>query len=232
MELCTARSISNHPYCRLFTAGASPISRFQKLNPKFPASRISPSHFNPSGLRYCTNLSLRSSLSDEISTGASKYTKDGPDGVVTLEESRSVEKNVYGEKFPNEAPKEDSPEEKQVQAFEYGEKFPNEEPKEDSPEENQVLAFEFLEKLNIKFDSDDKYPILLLGGGALVAVYIATAVVGAIDSIPLVPKLMQVVGLSYTVWFGTRYLLFKKSREQLAAKIEDIKQQVLGSDDD
>ena len=38
----------------------------------------------------------------------------------------------------------------------------------------------------LQFDSDDKYPILLFGGGALVAVYIATAVVGAIDSIPLV----------------------------------------------
>ncbi|XWS41640.1 hypothetical protein CRYUN_Cryun17cG0099500 [Craigia yunnanensis] len=46
------------------------------------------------------------------------------------------------------------------------------------------------------------------------------------------PKLMEVVGLGYSFWFSSRYLLFKKNREELAAKIEELKQQVLGSDDE
>ncbi|KAL3527514.1 hypothetical protein ACH5RR_012170 [Cinchona calisaya] len=199
MELCsTVRPISNLPHYRLSTASHT---RFQRFHCSFPASRFS-------GLQYYTNSSLRSSFSDEIPSGASPYAKDGPDGVIILEETRLVENNEYGENFLNEAPK------------------------ADSPEENQLLQFEFLEKLDIKFDSDDTYSILLLGGGTLAALYLVTAIVRAIDSIPLVPKLLELVGLTYTLWFSTRYLLFEKNREELAAKIEDIKQQIIGSDDD
>ncbi|KAE8718531.1 hypothetical protein F3Y22_tig00110013pilonHSYRG00484 [Hibiscus syriacus] len=39
------------------------------------------------------------------------------------------------------------------------------------------------------------------GSGALVALWLASALVGAIDSIPLFPKLLEVVGLGYTFWF-------------------------------
>lgn len=38
----------------------------------------------------------------------------------------------------------------------------------------------------IQFDSDGTNIILLYGGGALVALWFASAIVGAIDSIPLV----------------------------------------------
>ncbi|KAL3524880.1 hypothetical protein ACH5RR_013252 [Cinchona calisaya] len=205
MEHCATRATSGLPHHSLLTVTPT---RFQQFHFKFPASKISVSNFNPSGLRFYTNLSLRSSFSDETSSGASPYSKDGPDRVITLEETRPVDKNEDGEKFPKEVLK------------------------EDSSGEDQVQQFEFLEKLDIKFDSNDTYSILVLGGGVLVSLYLATAIVGAIDSIPLVPKLMQVVGLSYTLWFSTRYLLFKKNREELAAKIEVIKEQVLGSDDD
>ncbi|MCE7766967.1 hypothetical protein GQL56_30545, partial [Pseudomonas putida] len=64
---------------------------------------------------------------------------------------------------------------------------------------------------------------------AVTALWLTTAIVGAIDSIPLFPKLLEVVGLGYAVWFSTRYLLFKKNRDELAAKIEELKQEVLGS---
>lgn len=77
-----------------------------------------------------------------------------------------------------------------------------------------------------------------------------------------VPTLLEIVGLSYTVWFSTRYLLFKvfahpdqgpivryllistiiihfglpwilqENREEFFTKIEYIKQEVFGSDDD
>lgn len=89
-----------------------------------------------SGLRYYADSSLRTSFSDEISSGASLYAKDGPDGVITLEETRTVEEKI-----------------------EYEETFPKEPPKEVPPEENQTLQLEFLEKLDIKvrFSCDPLY---------------------------------------------------------------------------
>lgn len=106
-------------------------------------------------------------------------------------------------------------------------------PKQKPPaEENQTEPLEFLDQLNIKFDSYNKSTVLLYGGGALVALWLSSVFVGAIDSIPLFPKLMEVVGVGYTFWFSYRYLIFKKNREELAVKIEELKQQVLGFDDD
>ncbi|XP_010272938.1 PREDICTED: protein CURVATURE THYLAKOID 1D, chloroplastic-like isoform X2 [Nelumbo nucifera] len=81
-------------------------------------------------------------------------------------------------------------------------------------------------------DLEDAYPILLYGGGALVAVWLASVLVGAFDSIPLFSKVMEVVGIAYTIWFTTRYLIFKKNRNELSEKIEELKEQVLGSTDD
>ncbi|XP_010555402.1 PREDICTED: protein CURVATURE THYLAKOID 1D, chloroplastic-like [Tarenaya hassleriana] len=98
----------------------------------------------------------------------------------------------------------------------------------ESSEDEQTQSIEFLDKL----DSENTYPILLYGSGALVVLYLASAVIGSVESIPLLPKLLEVVGLGYTLWFTTRYVLFKKNRQELSAKIEEIKQQVLGSDSD
>lgn len=102
-------------------------------------------------------------------------------------------------------------------------------PKEPSPEKSD--AEDFVSKLNLKFDSDDTYSILIYGTGALVALWLSSAVVGALDSIPLVPKLFEVVGLAYTIWFSYRYLIFKKNREELFAKIDEIKGQIIGPDE-
>ncbi|XP_047152501.1 protein CURVATURE THYLAKOID 1D, chloroplastic, partial [Vigna umbellata] len=82
-----------------------------------------------------------------------------------------------------------------------------------------------------QFDTNDTGSIVLYGGGVLTALWLTTAVVGAIDSIPLFPKLLEVVGLAYTVWFTSRYLLFKQSRDELATKIEEVKEQIFGSED-
>ncbi|XP_048232552.1 protein CURVATURE THYLAKOID 1D, chloroplastic [Ricinus communis] len=91
---------------------------------------------------------------------------------------------------------------------------------------------DFLDTLNLKFDSEDTYSVLFYGGSAVVALWLGSAVVGAIDSIPLIPKLMEVVGLGYSIWFTTRYLLFKENRDEFVTKVEELKQQVLGSSND
>ncbi|KAL6518586.1 hypothetical protein OROGR_019088 [Orobanche gracilis] len=68
----------------------------------------------------------------------------------------------------------------------------------------------------------------MVAGGA-VALWLASATVGAIDSIPLVPKMLELVVLGYTVWFSSCYLIFKENRDELFATVEQIKQEVLGS---
>ncbi|MBA0707193.1 hypothetical protein Golax_019264 [Gossypium laxum] len=77
----------------------------------------------------------------------------------------------------------------------------------------------------MQLDPEDAYSITLYGSATVVALWLASALVGAVDSIPLFPSLMEIVGLGYTCWFSSRYLLFKKNREELAAQIQDRKQQ-------
>ncbi|KAJ6811963.1 protein CURVATURE THYLAKOID 1D, chloroplastic-like [Iris pallida] len=99
---------------------------------------------------------------------------------------------------------------------------------EESQEKNEAEGF--INKANLKLDSDDTYSILIYGTGGLVALWLSSAVVGALDSIPLIPKVFEVVGLAYTIWFSYRYLIFKKNREELFVKIDDIKGKI-GFDD-
>ncbi|KAF3320712.1 protein CURVATURE THYLAKOID 1D [Carex littledalei] len=98
--------------------------------------------------------------------------------------------------------------------------------------EEQSSDGDLLDQLNLNFDPEDKSKLLVYGAGALVALWISSVVVSTIDSIPLFPQLMEVVGLGYTVWFTSRYLLFKDNREELFAKIVELKDQILGSDDE
>ncbi|NJL81777.1 MAG: hypothetical protein HC890_00075 [Chloroflexaceae bacterium] len=69
---------------------------------------------------------------------------------------------------------------------------------------------------------------LLLVIIAVVSVYITLAVLGAIDNIPLLAPLLELVGLGYSLWFVIRYLLRASSREELSREIEAFKMQVLG----
>ncbi|KAK9090272.1 hypothetical protein Sjap_023449 [Stephania japonica] len=52
----------------------------------------------------------------------------------------------------------------------------------------------------------------------------------AIDAIPQVPKVLQLVGLGYSVWFSYRYLIFKDNRGELLAKINELKKEIIGED--
>ncbi|XP_057783861.1 protein CURVATURE THYLAKOID 1D, chloroplastic-like isoform X2 [Salvia miltiorrhiza] len=204
MKLCTARGISS----------------VTSIQPKLLApNQIQPVHCNNqfhfvlkqtrfnSGLRCRTNLSLRSSTTSE-ETGRTPYDVDEPeaDGEINVETIDLGEKKEDYETQPNEAPQEGSL-------------------------VDNLQFLKFLEEFDIKFDYEDTSSILVFGGGGAVALWLAAAVVGAIDSIPLVPKVLELVGLGYTVWFSSRYLIFKKNRDELIATVEQIKQQVLGSKD-
>ncbi|KAL5201529.1 hypothetical protein ABZP36_035883 [Zizania latifolia] len=81
-------------------------------------------------------------------------------------------------------------------------------------------------------DSENSYTALVYGTSALVAIWISSIVITALDSVPLVPQVMEVVGLGFTVWFTSRYLIFKENRDELITRIGSIKKQILGSHGD
>ncbi|XP_030535618.1 protein CURVATURE THYLAKOID 1A, chloroplastic-like [Rhodamnia argentea] len=82
-----------------------------------------------------------------------------------------------------------------------------------------------------KWDAiEDKSLVFLYGGGTIVAVWLSSIVVDAINSLPLLPKVMELVGLGYTGWFVYRYLLFESSRKELASDIEALKKKIAGSE--
>lgn len=51
---------------------------------------------------------------------------------------------------------------------------------------------------------ENKPGVVLYGAGAVVLLWLSSTIVGAINSIPLLPKLMELVGLGYTAWFTWR----------------------------
>lgn len=90
---------------------------------------------------------------------------------------------------------------------------------------------DLLADLKEKWDKlENKSTVLLYGGGAIVAVWLSSVAVSAINSVPLLPKIMELIGLGYTGWFVYRYLLFKSGRKELAEDIEQLKKKVAGSE--
>ncbi|KAL8062820.1 hypothetical protein ABFX02_02G172000 [Erythranthe guttata] len=102
--------------------------------------------------------------------------------------------------------------------------------KASSSDESPLDANELFTDLKEKWDAvENKSTVLLYGGGAVVSVWLASIVVGAINSVPVLPKIMELVGLGYTGWFVYRYLLFKSSRKELATDIEALKKKIAGT---
>ncbi|KAI8545015.1 hypothetical protein RHMOL_Rhmol07G0010200 [Rhododendron molle] len=94
-----------------------------------------------------------------------------------------------------------------------------------------VDAGEIFSDLKEKWDAvENKSTVILYGGGAIVAVWLSSIIVGAVNSVPLLPKILELVGLGYTGWFVYRYLLFKQSRKELATDIEALKKKIAGTE--
>ncbi|CAL5081839.1 unnamed protein product [Urochloa decumbens] len=97
--------------------------------------------------------------------------------------------------------------------------------------QSEPASWDVLNQIGVELDSDKSYSILVYGTSALVAIWISSIVVSALDSVPLVPQVMEVVGLGFTIWFTSRYLIFKENRDELITRVSSIKKQILGSHD-
>merc|ERR1711939_1109057 len=95
--------------------------------------------------------------------------------------------------------------------------------------ESSVEISQVLKDLSDRWDKvEDKTSVVLYGTGAIVLLWLASTIVGSVSNIPLLPKLMELVGLSYTAWFTYRYLLMKTTRQELVQDIEELKKKISG----
>lgn len=83
-----------------------------------------------------------------------------------------------------------------------------------------------------QFFSDYKQPLLTLGliVAGIITVKVTLALLDAINDIPLLAPILELVGLGYTGWFVYRYLLKASDRQELIAEFNKLKTQVIGSD--
>lgn len=67
--------------------------------------------------------------------------------------------------------------------------------------------------------SEDRVGVIGLGFAAIVALWASANLISAIDSLPIIPGLLEFIGILFSLWFTYRYLLFKPNREEFAQLI-------------
>jgi hypothetical protein len=80
---------------------------------------------------------------------------------------------------------------------------------------------------------ENKSLFVTLGGifAVIVAVKLTLAVLAAINGIPLLAPAFQLIGIGYTAWFVSRYLLHASTREELNSEIDSFKSEIFGNYD-
>jgi CAAD domains of cyanobacterial aminoacyl-tRNA synthetase len=75
-----------------------------------------------------------------------------------------------------------------------------------------------------RFFSHNRRAILntLIALVSIIALKVILAVLDALDDIPLLSPLLQLVGLGYSLWFVNRYLLKAQSRQDLLQQIQGV----------
>ncbi|KAG5566120.1 hypothetical protein RHGRI_001900 [Rhododendron griersonianum] len=69
---------------------------------------------------------------------------------------------------------------------------------------------------------DDKYAVGSLGVAAVVALWGSAGMISAIERLPLVPGVLELVGIGYTGWFAYRNLIFKPDRFRKLEVLEQL----------
>ncbi|MDZ8093118.1 MULTISPECIES: CAAD domain-containing protein [unclassified Nostoc] len=92
---------------------------------------------------------------------------------------------------------------------------------------------QFLEQLPqylSDFFRDYKQPLISVALilAAIITARVVLTVLAAINDIPLLSPLFELVGISYTSWFVFRYLLKASTRQELADEIQSLKNQFVG----
>ncbi|KAF4366483.1 hypothetical protein CsatB_010762 [Cannabis sativa] len=76
---------------------------------------------------------------------------------------------------------------------------------------------------------EDKYAVSSLAVAGVVALWGSTGMISAIDRLPLIPGVLELVGIGYSGWFAYKNLVFKPDREALLQKVKDTYKEIIGS---
>jgi hypothetical protein len=91
----------------------------------------------------------------------------------------------------------------------------------------------FLEQLPTyisNFFETYKQPIITIGliFAAIVATRLTLAIIDALNDIPLFTETFEILGIGLTIWFISRYLVKASTRQELAGKIQELREQIAG----
>ncbi|XP_076920018.1 protein CURVATURE THYLAKOID 1C, chloroplastic-like [Bidens hawaiensis] len=67
---------------------------------------------------------------------------------------------------------------------------------------------------------EDLVALLGVGFAGVVAFWASISVTNAIDKLPVLPGVLELIGILFSTWFVYRYLLFKPDRKELAEIIK------------
>ncbi|CAN6306036.1 unnamed protein product [Urochloa humidicola] len=99
---------------------------------------------------------------------------------------------------------------------------------EELPEFTNEEFTEFVNSLKQEWDGiKNKYTVTALTVAATLAMWSAGGVVSAIDRLPVVPGLMEIVGIGYSGWFTYRNLLSKPDRDAFFAKVMEFYEDII-----
>ena len=82
-----------------------------------------------------------------------------------------------------------------------------------------------------RFFNEYKQPIISIAlvVAGLIALRVVLTILVALIDIPLVAPTFKLIGMVYSVWFISRYLLKASTRQELSEELHGLKQQVVGS---
>ncbi|XP_042026459.1 protein CURVATURE THYLAKOID 1B, chloroplastic-like [Salvia splendens] len=89
---------------------------------------------------------------------------------------------------------------------------------------------EIVTKIQETWDKvEDKYAVTSLAVAGLIGLIASAGVISAIDKLPLIPGVLELVGIGYTGYFAYRNLASKSSRDALIEKIKGTYDDIIGS---
>merc|ERR1711887_357614 len=76
-------------------------------------------------------------------------------------------------------------------------------------------------------ETEDKPTVVTLAFAALITLIVTSSLLGALDKVPFLGGILELVGIGYTAYFAYNNLLFTPDRENLSKKVDEIKDKIL-----
>ncbi|KAI9107924.1 hypothetical protein K1719_021260 [Acacia pycnantha] len=81
---------------------------------------------------------------------------------------------------------------------------------------------------NVWDKPEDRVGLIGLGFTAVVALWASANLITAVDKLPVLPGVLELIGILFSSWFTYRYLLFKPDRQELFQILNKSVSDILG----